>query len=220
MSARRMPCKRCHHPRPVGTDGYCGSCAEILRQLKLPKSTPPSGPFEIVPCGANQLDAQGGPKCACGKPSAFEDGSCVDCAVDGAKRVDEWAERLATDLTNAGEAERDALTGDEGPITERSSKTSTTPPAAEGDQAAALDAAGFGNAGGASDTVTRVAPNGDPEKAVCVTAPPAGGAAVEFNAATTLFEAPPEPTMTEEDGSEPPDSIKEVDVAASEAPAS
>lgn len=127
MSARRMPCKRCHHPRPVGTDGYCASCAEILRRMKLPKSVPP----EAGDADANKMDAPGGPQCKCGKPSAFEDGSCVGCAVDGAKRVEEWANKLAGDLVDAGEAERDTLAASahEGdPITERSSKVPTLPP--------------------------------------------------------------------------------------------
>lgn len=188
MSARRMPCKRCHHPRPVGTDGYCPSCAEILRRMKLPKSVPPEA--SIVAEGANEMDAPDGPRCACGKPSAFEDGSCVDCAVDGAKRVDDWAKKLAGDLVDAGEVERDALAagaheGDPDPITERSSKVPTLPPLGptcapdltpstaavlSAESAAALQAV-FPPSNGEGETVTYVAKNGDPDLAVLVSKP-------------------------------------------------
>lgn len=172
MSARRMPCKRCHHPRPVGTDGYCGGCAEILRRMKLPKSVPPESTVQTD--GANKMDAPDGPRCACGKPSAFEDGSCVDCAVDGAKRVEERADKLAGDLVDAGETERDALAagaheGDPDPITERSSKVPTLPPLTDGVLQERIDSALDTRT--SSETVTYAAKDGDPDLAVLVSKP-------------------------------------------------
>jgi len=31
---------------------------------------------------ANKMDAPGGPECACGRPSAFENGDCAECGAE------------------------------------------------------------------------------------------------------------------------------------------
>lgn len=186
MSARRMPCKRCHHPKPVGPDGYCTSCAQILAQMKRPKSVPPETETSDTDVGrmltteeirrgiaeANEMDAPGGPRCACGKPSVFEDGSCSDCAVEDARRVVEPSPSppaAVGDSKATVEGDIGSAGGESDPITERSSKTPTSPPVGASDAPPPIP--GFAPTTADSETVTYVANNGDPDLAVLVSAP-------------------------------------------------
>jgi len=159
MSARRMPCKRCHHPKPVGTDGYCASCAEILRRLKLPKSVPPSAGGEGTVMGDSNELAPGtiiaidSPKITL--PDGVDSASlaCVSSPAMAGDRV------VPEDSANAGVAG-----GEPDPITERSSKIPTLPPTG----APVEPLATFGNDHSPGETVTYVAKGGDPDLAVLV----------------------------------------------------